>query len=29
MDPRLDALNHAAHNGRDFPEFMSAIEKIG
>ena len=24
MDARLDALNHAARNGKDFPEFMSA-----
>jgi hypothetical protein len=29
MNGRLDALNHAAHNGRDFPEFMSAVAKIG
>jgi hypothetical protein len=29
MDARLDALNHAAHNGKDFPEFMSAVAQIG
>jgi proteasome accessory factor A len=29
MDARLDALNHAARNGKDFPEFMSAIAQIG
>ena len=29
MDGRLDALNHAAHNGKDFTEFMSAIAQIG
>ena len=29
MDPRLDALNRAARNGKDFPEFMSAIAHIG
>ncbi len=28
MNPRLDALNHAAHNGKDFSEFMSAIAQI-
>jgi proteasome accessory factor PafA2 len=28
MDARLDALNHAARNGKDFSEFMSAITKI-
>ena len=28
MDPRLDALNHAARNGKDFAEFMSAIAQI-
>ena len=28
MDPRLDALNHAARNGKDFAEFMSAITQI-
>ena len=27
-DARLDALNHAARNGRDFAEFMSAISEI-
>jgi hypothetical protein len=26
-DARLDALNQAARNGRDFAEFMNAIEK--
>src|SRR5437867_5540457 len=25
---RLDALNHAAHNGKDFSEFMSAVSQI-
>ena len=29
MDSRLDALNRAAQNGRDFPEFMSAITQVG
>jgi len=29
MDARLDALNHAARNGKDFPEFMSAVAQIG
>jgi hypothetical protein len=24
-DARLDALNHAARNGKDFSEFMSAV----
>jgi Pup amidohydrolase len=28
MNPRLDALNHAARNGKDFSEFMSAIAQI-
>src|SRR5436190_514024 len=28
MDPRLDALNHAARNGKDFAEFMHAIAQI-
>src|SRR4051794_1381391 len=28
MDARLDALNHAARNGKDFPEFMSALAQI-
>jgi hypothetical protein len=28
MNARLDALNHAARNGKDFPEFMSAIAQI-
>jgi proteasome accessory factor A len=29
MDARLDALNHAARNGKDFPEFMSTLAQIG
>jgi len=29
MDARLGALNHAARNGKDFPEFMSAVARIG
>ncbi|HEY4638899.1 MAG TPA: proteasome accessory factor PafA2 family protein, partial [Candidatus Udaeobacter sp.] len=29
MDARLDALNHAARNGKDFPEFMSTVAQIG
>jgi len=28
MNPRLDALNHAARNGKDFSEFISAIAQI-
>jgi hypothetical protein len=28
-DARLDALNRAAQNGKDFSEFMSAISAIG
>jgi proteasome accessory factor PafA2 len=28
MNARLDALNHAARNGRDFAEFMSAVSQI-
>src|SRR5437762_6128679 len=28
MNARLDALNHAARNGKDFSEFMSAIAHI-
>ena len=28
MNPRLDALNHAARNGKDFSEFMTAIAQI-
>jgi hypothetical protein len=28
MNARLDALNHAARNGRDFAEFMSAVAQI-
>ena len=28
MDARLDALNHAARNGKDFSEFMSAIAQM-
>jgi Pup amidohydrolase len=27
-DARLDALNHAARNGKDFAEFMSAVAQI-
>jgi proteasome accessory factor A len=27
-DARLDALNHAARNGKDFSEFMSAIAQV-
>jgi hypothetical protein len=27
-DARLDALNHAARNGKDFSEFMNAINEI-
>src|SRR5438552_1216463 len=27
-DARLDALNHAARNGKDFSEFMSAIARV-
>ena len=29
MNARLNALNHAARNGKDFSEFMSAIAQIG
>jgi proteasome accessory factor A len=29
MSARLDALNHAARNGKDFSEFMSAVARIG
>ena len=29
MDARLDALNHAAQNGKDFREFMYAVGQIG
>jgi hypothetical protein len=29
MDARLDALNHAARNGKDFQEFLSAVAQIG
>jgi Pup amidohydrolase len=29
MDARLEALNHAARNDKDFLEFMSAIAQIG
>ena len=29
MDSRLDALNHAARNGKNFAEFLSAIAQIG
>jgi len=28
MNPRLDALNHAARNGKDFMEFLSALQRI-
>jgi proteasome accessory factor PafA2 len=28
MNARLDALNHAARNGKDFSEFMSAIAQV-
>jgi proteasome accessory factor A len=28
MNARLDALNHAARNGKDFSEFMSAVAQI-
>jgi proteasome accessory factor A len=28
LNPRLDALNHAARNGKDFSEFMNAIAQI-
>jgi proteasome accessory factor A len=27
-NPRLDALNHAARNGKDFAEFISAVSQI-
>ena len=29
MNARLNALNHAARNGKDFSEFMNAIAQIG
>src|ERR1700758_2392764 len=29
MNARLDALNHAGRNGKDFSEFMSAVAQIG
>jgi hypothetical protein len=29
MNARLDALNHAARNGKDFAEFMAAIAQVG
>jgi len=29
MDARLDALNHAARNGKDFGEFIRAVGEIG
>src|SRR5205814_10596122 len=29
MNGRLDALNHAARNGKDFTEFINAIDEIG
>ena len=28
MNARLDALNHAARNGKDFSEFLSAVLQI-
>ena len=28
INARLDALNHAARNGKDFSEFMSAVLRI-
>jgi hypothetical protein len=28
MSARLDALNHAARNGKDFAEFMHAVAQI-
>jgi proteasome accessory factor PafA2 len=28
MNPRLEALNHAARNGKDFAEFMNAVSQI-
>jgi hypothetical protein len=28
MDARLDALNHAARNGKDFSQFMHEIAQI-
>ena len=28
MNPRLAALNHAARNGKDFTEFLSALQQI-
>ncbi|MGE5213901.1 MAG: proteasome accessory factor PafA2 family protein, partial [Nitrospirota bacterium] len=28
-DKRLEALNHAARNGKDFSEFMHAISQVG
>jgi len=28
MDARLDALNHAARNGKDFSQFMREIAQI-
>ena len=29
MDARLNALNHAARNGKDFAEFISELAQIG
>src|SRR5207253_8041734 len=29
MNARLDALNHAARNGKEFAEFMNAVAQIG
>ncbi|PYJ68106.1 MAG: peptidase, partial [Verrucomicrobia bacterium] len=28
MNARLDALNHAARNGKDFSEFINAVSEI-
>jgi hypothetical protein len=28
MNVRLDGLNHAAHNGKNFSEFLSAVLQI-
>jgi proteasome accessory factor A len=28
LDARLDALNHAASNGKDFSEFMKGVAQI-
>jgi proteasome accessory factor A len=29
LDARLEALNHAARNGKDFSEFIRAVSEIG